>query len=113
MKKIYVLLIIMTINSIYGQCEEEYSTIGILTDLSEETYNSDESVNANSIYSWTSDDTSRILSGNGIPNHEVGTFPNPDCPNTISEQNINQIFTLCPSLVSETGVQAGGPALFC
>ena len=111
MKKIYVLLIIMTINSIYGQCEEEeYSTVGILTDLSEETYNNDESVNANSIYSWTSDDTSRILSGNGIPNHEVGTFPNPDCPNTISEQNINQIFTLCPHLVSETGVQVGGPA---
>ena len=41
MKKIYVLLIIMTINSIYGQCEEEYSTVGILTDLSEETYNDD------------------------------------------------------------------------
>ena len=110
MKKIYVLLIIMTINSIYGQCEEEYSTVGILTDLSEETYNNDESVNANSIYSWTSDDTSRILSGNGIPNHEVGTFPNPDCPNTISEQNINQIFTLCPELVSSTGVPVGGPA---
>ena len=111
MKNIYVLLIIMTINLIYGQCEEEeYSTVGILTDLSEETYNNDESVNANSIYSWTSDDTSRILSGNGIPNHEVGTFPNPDCPNTISEQNVNQIFTLCPHLVSETGVQVGGPA---
>ena len=27
----------MTINVIYGQCEEEYSTVGILTDLSEET----------------------------------------------------------------------------
>ena len=109
MKKIYVLLIIMTINSIYGQCEEEYSTVGILTDLSEETYNSDESVNAYSIYSWTSDDTSRILSGNGIPNHEVGTFPNPNNPNTISAQDVNQIFTLCPHLVSETDVQVGGP----
>ena len=72
--------------------EGAYSTANILCELSEEMYNSDESVNANSIYSWTSDDTSRILSGNGIPNHEVGTFPNPDCPNTISEQNINQIF---------------------
>ena len=53
MKNIYVLLIIMTINSIYGQCEEEYSTVGILTDLSEEIYNDDESVNAYSIFSWT------------------------------------------------------------
>ena len=61
----------MTINVIYGQCEEEYSTVGILTDLSEETYNDDESVNAYSIFSWTSDDVNRILSGNGIPNHEV------------------------------------------
>ena len=53
MKKICVLLIITTINTIYGQCEEEYSTVGILTDLSEEIYNDDESVNAYSIFSWT------------------------------------------------------------
>ena len=110
MKNIYLLLIIMTINVIYGQCEEEYSTVGILTDLSEETYNDDESVNAYSIFSWTSDDVNRILSGNGIPNHEVGTFPNANCPNTISEQNVNQTFTLCPILVSDTGAPAGGPA---
>ena len=110
MKKICVLLIITTINTIYGQCEEEYSTVGILTDLSEETYNDDESVNAYSIFSWTSDDENRILSGNGIPNHEVGTFPNPNCPNTISEQNVNQTFTLCPLLVSEEGdYGVGGP----
>lgn len=104
MKKIYVLLIIMTINVMYGQCEdEEYSTVGVLTDINESVYNDDESVNAYSIFSWTSDDTDRILSGNGIPNHEVGTFPNPNNPNTISEQNVNQTFSLCPALVSETG----------
>ena len=91
-------------------CEGEYSTANILVDISEEVYNDDESVNAYSKYSWTSDETSRILSGNGIPNHEVGTFPNPDNPNTISEQNVNATFALCPSLISETGVQAGGPA---
>jgi hypothetical protein len=95
----------------YGQCEdEEYSTVGVLTDINESVYNDDESVNAYSIFSWTSDDTDRILSGNGIPNHEVGTFPNPNNPNTISEQNVNQTFSLCPALVSETGVQVGGPA---
>jgi len=111
MKNIYVLLIIMTINVMYGQCEdEEYSTVGVLTDINESVYNDDESVNAYSIFSWTSDDTDRILSGNGIPNHEVGTFPNPNNPNTISEQNVNQTFSLCPALVSETGVQVGGPA---
>ena len=111
MKKIYVLLIIMTINVMYGQCEdEEFSTVGVLTDINESVYNDDESVNAYSIFSWTSDDMDRILSGNGIPNHEVGTFPNPNNPNTISEQNVNQTFSLCPALVSETGVQVGGPA---
>ena len=111
MKVVYTFFIIVVINTIYGQCEnEEFSTIGILDNISEEIYNDDESVNAYSIYSWTSDDTSRILSGNGIPNHEVGTFPNPNNPNTISEQNVNQIFTLCPTLVSDTGVPVGGPA---
>ena len=108
MKKI-CLLIIVFIHMIYGQDTCEYSTAGILTDISEEIYNSDESVNAYSIFSWTSDDLNRILSGNGIPNHEVGTFPNPNNPNTISEQNVNQTFTLCPALVSETGVPVGGP----
>ena len=90
-------------------CEGEYSTANILVDISEEVYNDDESVNAYSKYAWTSDATSRRLSGNGIPNHEVGTFPNPHNPNTISEQNVNATFALCPSLISENGVAVGGP----
>jgi hypothetical protein len=90
-------------------CEGEYSTANILVDISEEVYNEDESVKAYSKYAWTSDATSRRLSGNGIPNHEVGTFPNPHNPNTISEQNVNATFALCPSLVSEAGVAVGGP----
>ena len=51
-----------------------------------------------------------MLSGNGIPNHEVGTFPNEQNPNQIKEQNVNKSFSLCPTLVSETGVAVGGPA---
>ena len=76
-------------------CDSEYSTANILVDISEEVYNNDESVKAYSKYSWKSDGISRILSGNGIPNHEVGTFPNPGNPNTIREQNVNATFTLC------------------
>ena len=93
--KINILDIVNLVNIILhgpadGECvEEDYSTVGVLTDLSENVYNDDESVNAYSIYSWTCDEVDRILSGNGIPNHEVGTFPDPDCPNTISEQNVN------------------------
>jgi len=109
--KICGFLIILTSNLIFGQCEDnEYSTIGVLDDINEEIYNDDESVNAYSIYSWTSDDINRILSGNGIPNHEVGTFPNANNPNTISEQNVNETFTLCPIIVSENGEPVGGPA---
>ena len=65
--KICGFLIMLTSNLIFGQCEDnEYSTIGVLDDINEEIYNDDESVNAYSIYSWTSDDINRILSGNGI-----------------------------------------------
>ena len=80
----------------------DYSTIGVLVDINEEFFNDDESVNTFSRYSWSSDDNNRILNGNGIPNHEVGTFPNPDNPNRISEQTVNSRFTLYPSIVSET-----------
>ena len=75
----------------------------------EEIYNDDESVNAYSIFSWTSDDLNRILSGNGIPNHEVGTFPNNHNPNTISGQTVNESFTLCPIIAYESGIEVGGP----
>ncbi len=92
------------------ECESNYSTKDILTDISVRMYNSDESINAYSIYSWSSNETSRILTGNGIPNHEVGTFPNNNNPNTITAQNISETFTLCPEIVSNNGVNVNGPA---
>ena len=111
MKFVLIISITVYINSIFAQCEDgEYSTIGVLDDINEEIYNDDESVNAYSIFNWTSDDVNRILSGNGIPNHEVGTFPNANNPNSISEQNVNEVFSLCPTIVSENGEPAGGPA---
>ena len=91
-------------------CIEGFSTAEILVNINEEIFNDDESVNKNSRYSWSSDGSDRILNGNGIPNHEVGTFPNNDNPNTISEQNVNEKFTLCPQIVSENGLEVGGPA---
>ena len=67
-------------------CSGDFSTAGILVDINEEIFNDDESVNNYSRYSWSSDGYDRILNGNGIPNHEVGTFPNNNNPNSISEQ---------------------------
>ena len=94
-----------------SDCSGDYSTAGILDDINKEIYNDDESVNNYSRYSWTSDGIDRILSGNGIPNHEVGTFPNAKNPNTISEQNVNERFTLCPEIITESGLEVVGPAL--
>ena len=92
-------------------CSTGTSTANILVNIYEEIYNDDESVLALSKYSWSSDGTSRILNGNGIPNHEVGTFPNSNNPNTISAQNVSKSFTLCPSITYENGLEVVGPAM--
>ena len=92
-------------------CYGEYSTAEVLVAIYEEIYNDDESVNGYSKYSWSSVGDYRILNGNGIPNHQVGTFPNPDNPNTIKEQNVSERFTLCPTLITESGLEVIGPAL--
>ena len=92
-------------------CIGDYSTDNVLTNINSEIFNNDESVNAISRYSWTSNGSQRILSGNGIPNHEVGTFPNNNNPNTIREINVNKRFTLCPEIISESCLEIVGPAL--
>ena len=94
-----------------GNCATGTSTATILVNIDEEIYNNDESVLAYSKYSWSSDGTNRILNGNGIPNHEVGTFPNSNNPNSISEQTVSKKFTLCPSIIYESGLELIGPAM--
>ena len=94
-----------------GNCATGTSTATILVNIDEEIYNNDESVLTYSKYSWSSDGTNRILIGNGIPNHEVGTFPNSNNPNSISEQNVSKSFTLCPSIIYESGLELVGPAM--
>ena len=71
-------------------CDTDFSTANILVDINQEIFNNDESVNTYSKYSWSTDGINRLLSGNGIPNHEVGTFPNDKNPNQIKEQNISK-----------------------
>jgi hypothetical protein len=94
-----------------GNCATGTSTATILVNIDEEIYNNNESVLAYSKYSWSSDGTNRMLIGNGIPNHEVGTFPNSNNPNSISEQNVSKSFTLCPSIIYESGLELVGPAM--
>jgi hypothetical protein len=92
-------------------CATGTSTANILVNIDEEIYNDDESVMASSEYSWSSNGTNRILNGNGIPNHEVGAFPNSNNPNSISAQNVSKSFTLCPSIIYESGLEVVGPAM--
>ena len=116
--KLFILLFILSCNKNEtaqeqnnSECSGDYSTAEVLIDINKDIYNDDESVSNYSRYSWTSDGIDRILNGNGIPNHEVGTFPNTDNPNSIREQNVNERFTLCPEIISENGLEVVGPAL--
>ncbi|HMV67788.1 MAG TPA: YHYH protein [Myxococcota bacterium] len=47
--------------------------------------------------SWTQDATNRRVTGNGMPDHAVGPFPNPGNPNTIATQNVDYRMPLNPS----------------
>jgi hypothetical protein len=47
-------------------------------------------------------DGMRLMTTNALPNHEVGTFPNPGNPNTISAQNRSYAFPIHPKLTGES-----------
>ena len=84
------------------------STEGVLCDYSYSEYNDSESVQATSTSNWSCSSNSRDLVANGIPDHDVGEFPNEDNPNSIYEQSVSESFTLEP--VETTGsTTLGGP----
>lgn len=87
----------------------EGSTDGVLCNYSDTTYNSQDSLTVASISDWTCSDTTRDLVANGIPDHDVGEFPNSGNPNTISEQDVEASFTLAP-VETDTVTTLGGPA---
>lgn len=59
-------------------------------------------------WSWACDGTNRSLTGNGLPDHAVGTFPDAGNPNTISIQTVSGSMTLTPTM-GTTNTQIGGP----
>lgn len=81
------------------------STAAILCDYAQRIYNENASVQAESIAEWNCSeaDELRSLVANGIPDHVVGTFPNPNNPSAISEQSVTVEFPLLPSIANETG----------
>jgi hypothetical protein len=84
------------------------STAGLLCDYSSSAFNSSPSVNATATVAWSCTTTTRSIKANGLPDHAVGTFPNPGNPNTIAAQNISGSFTLSPVLTT-TASARGGP----
>lgn len=84
------------------------ATDGILCGYVDTTLNSQASLTYTSTSAWTCTDTTRELTANGIPDHEVGEFPNADNPNTISEQTVSASYTLEPSKTA-TATVLGGP----
>ncbi|MBO1256395.1 YHYH protein [Alteromonas sp. 5E99-2] len=84
------------------------TTDGVLCDYDYNEFNDSESVQLTSSAQWSCVDGERLLVANGIPDHEVGEFPNSGNPNTISEQSVSANYTLTPE---ETGTasELGGP----
>jgi hypothetical protein len=85
------------------------STASVLCDYSYDAYNDSDSVQLNSTVTWSCTDEERELAANGVPDHAVGTFPNNNNPNTITEQDVADSFTLEP-LETQTATTLGGPA---
>ena len=85
------------------------ATTGVGCSYSYSAFNASPSVNASSTVSWSCDSGSRTLSANGIPDHEVGTFPNPGNPNYIPARTVSATFSLSPSY-SGSVTPLGGPA---
>jgi hypothetical protein len=83
-------------------------TAGVECSYSYSAFNSSASVNTTSTVGWSCSSTARVMSANGIPDHDVGTFPNAGNPNTISAQTLTATFALSPTY-NGTATQLGGP----
>ena len=70
-----------------------YNTSNVMCSYSDSGVNTHESVNAAYDYTWSCSSSNRNLSANGIPNHEIGTFPNANNPNSLGVINISRALT--------------------
>ena len=77
-----------------------YNTAGVQCDWFESANNT--AINLTSNSAWTCSSTSRALSANGVPDEEVGTFPNAGNPNSIQAQTVSASYPMLPSLSAFT-----------
>lgn len=84
------------------------STASVLCDYNYNEYNDSIYVLDDSMAQWSCTGGERVLSANGIPDHEVGEFPNANNPNTIAEQTVDANYTLLP-IETTTSTTLRGP----
>lgn len=103
--------------SVFIHVPAEYTATTGLTQLGDFTDKTGWACNASAgTASATVSDSSafKTISGNGIPDHAVGTFPNGGNPNTISEQSVSYqvpgspALTTTPTQMQEFGVFLNG-----
>lgn len=83
------------------------STADVLCGYTSSVFNSSPSVNATATATWSCSSTSRMLVANGLPDHDVGTFPNANNPNTIAAQSVSVSGTLTPALTTAATARSG------
>lgn len=88
-----------------GACSGTVTTAGVQCTYTHDAYNATPSVKANSTVTWSCSATRRSVSGNGLPDHDVGTFPNPNCPNTIRAQPVAASMPLQPAATGRINTQ--------
>lgn len=80
-----------------ASCAGTVTTDGVQCSYAYSGLNSSASVATDSTVSWSCAGGLRSVTANGIPDHEVGTFPNPNCPNTIAASKVAASVTLDPA----------------
>ena len=75
---------------------EPTPTLGVKCEYAESAFNSSESVATIATAEWSCG-TERVLTANGLPDHDIGAFPSDANANTVAEQTIAATFTLSPA----------------
>ncbi|WP_082669147.1 YHYH protein [Pseudoalteromonas rubra] len=96
------------LNTDTGTALTSGSTDGVLCDYFYNEFNDSASVQMTSNADWSCTGIARLLTANGIPDHQTGTFPNSGNPNTISEAPVSVSYPLTPEQ-TDTVSTLGGP----
>ncbi len=87
------------------------STAGVLCSYSSSVPFSSATLTATATASWSCSSTQRSIKANGLPDHAIGSFPNPNNPNTITVQNVAASATLTPVATTVATPRTGPMAL--